>query len=557
MINLYLNEYPIEDMIAQAGDVIIKRPIKGKAIMERNKEWSVEIEFPEADMLGYSMVDEAYVKVDLTHADDQLFSVVYWKYNRKKRTYTVYAVDIFHLSQKEVLVTDREFTQVSTWGKAIETLNELITNSNPKKSYILKGSQGYDNTAQPDMLHTYLLVPKYDQTKAIDVLFQRMYAGAHVVFHPMNRTLAQRFYITPAVGYDGWYQIWNEKSIMCLDVMNGVQSESTVSQSAYHAGDNQRWKIVPSEFVDGHWCIVSALNENYYLTATSAEHPYYHDDGVTLAAWLRGLCIDTKATSAGDKANRQAFQFWRSESVTLAHWEQLNLIEILFGTTDYSLVSKWEECEEHHVTAMYNNLTCYFGGDYAEDWCKPHEYYISSPRLVTTQEKKVSMEDVYTGIVPIGANNRMLPTDYSGTINGVVVLGDSDTVEDLYDVYRFHRVKFEEYPEIIWTEDQQDADLSEYDVYESEEYLRRALFNRAKKDLKKVEVRKPNTDLEIKIAYILDNEELTSKLKLSDRIYFTGNVSDEVEGFYLDKIEYDLVTKRITDVTLSEIKEDI
>ncbi len=551
MINLYLNEYPIEDMVAQAGDVIIKRPIKGKAIMERNKEWSVEIEFPAADMLGYSMVDEAYIKVDLTHADDQLFSVVYWKYNRKKRTYTVYAVDIFHLSQKEVLVTDKEFTQVSTWGKAIETLNTLITNSNPKKSYILKGSQGYDNTARPDTLHTYMLVPKYDQTMAVDVLFQRMNPGADVVFHPMNRTLAQRFYITPDSNDPDWHQIWNEKSILCLDILGAqVSSEHTVTQANDHEGANQRWEIVPSEFVEGHWCIVSKLNANYCLTATASEHSY---SGTS----KRGLCVDTMAISAGDKANRQAFQFWRSESVTLAHWEQLNLIEILFGTTDYSLVSKWEECEEHHVTAMYNNLTCYFGGDYAEDWCKPHEYYISSPRLVTTQEKKVSMEDVYTGIVPIGANNRMLPADYSGTVNGVVVLGSNETVEDLYDTYRFHRVKFEEYPEIIWTEDQQDADLTEYDVYESEEYLRRALFNRAKKDLKKVEVRKPNTDLEIKIAYILDNEELTSKLKLSDRIYFTGNVSDEVEGFYLDKIEYDLVTKRITDVTLSEIKEDI
>lgn len=547
MINLYLNEYAIEDMIVQAGDVIIKRPIKAKAIMERNKEWIVEMEFPEADMLGYQMVDEAYVKVDLTHADDQLFSVVHWKYNRKKRTYTVYCVNIFHLSQKEVLVTDSEFTQVSTWAKAIETLNELITKANPKKNYILEGAQGYDNTLAPDRFHSYLMVPKWDTTKAVDVYNQSMEPSAYLVAHPMNRTLAQRLYITP--DDDGeYYQIWNEKSIMCFDVLSGATDRSRVTQATDHDGDNQRWKIIPSPFVEGFWCVVSKLDENYYLTVDTENSP---------VANYRGIILSTKATTAGDKANRQAFQFHRSETVTLAHWEQLNLIEILFGTSDYSMVSKWEECEQAHVTAIYNNLTCYFGGDYSEPWCKPVEYYISSPRLVTSQEKTVDMEEVYTGIVPIGANERMLPTDYPGTINGVVTLGDTDYFEDLYEKYQFHRVKYEEYPEIVWTEDQEDADLSEYDVYSTEAHLNRALMNRAKKDLRKTSIRKPNTDLEIKIAYILDNEELTSKLKLSDRIYFTGNVSDTVEGFYLDKIEYDLITKRITDVTLAEIKEDI
>lgn len=545
MINLYLNEYAVEDMVAQAGDVVIRRPIKAKVTMERNKEWSVEIELPEADMLGYQMVNEAYVKVDLTHANDQLFSVVYWKYNRKKRTYTVYGIDIFHLSQKEVLVTDSEFTQVSTWAKAIETLNELITKANPKKNYILEGAQGYDNTLEPDRFHSYLMVPKWDTTKAVDVYNQSMEHSAYLVAHPMNRTLAQRLYITP----DGeYYQIWNEKSIMCFDVLSGATEGSRVTQATDHSGVNQRWKIIPSPYVPGFWCVVSKLNENYYLTVDTVNSP---------VANYRGIILSTKATSAGDRANRQAFQFHRSETVTLAHWEQLNLIEILFGTSDYSMVSKWEECEQAHVTAIYNNLTCYFGGDYSEPWCKPVEYYISSPRLVTSQEKTVDMEEVYTGIVPIGANDRMLPTDYPGTVNGVVTLGDTDYFENLYEKYQFHRVKYMEYPEIIWTEDQADASLSEYDVYSTEAHLNRALMNRAKKDLRKTSIRKPNTDLEIKIAYILDNEELTSKLKLSDRIYFTGNVSDEVEGFYLDKIEYDLITKRITDVTLAEIKEDI
>jgi len=554
MINLYLNEYAVEDMVAQAGDVVIRRPIKAKVTMERNKEWSVEIEFPEADMLGYQMVNEAYVKVDLTHANDQLFSVVYWKYNRKKRTYTVYGIDIFHLSQKEVLVTDSEFTQVSTWAKAIETLNELITKANPKKNYILEGAQGYDNTAKPDRFHSYLIIPHYDQTKAIDVYQQNMNPGARIVSHPMNRTLAQRYYMTPDSDGD-WFQLWNEKSIMPLDILGEVIAEERqVTQSEDHSGNNQRWKIEQSPY-PGYWNIVSKLDPRYCLAFTAEEHYYPDVAGGTIP--YRQLCISQRRVLPSAAASRQSFQFHRSETVTLAHWEQLNLIEILFGTSDYSMVSKWEECEQAHVTAIYNNLTCYFGGDYSESWCKPVEYYISSPRLVTSQEKTVDMEEVYTGIVPIGANDRMLPTDYPGTVNGVVTLGDTDYFENLYEKYQFHRVKYMEYPEIIWTEDQADASLSEYDVYSSPAHLNRALMNRAKKDLRKTSIRKPTVDLDIKIAYILDNEELTSKLKLSDRIYFTGNVSDTVEGFYLDKIEYDLITKRITDVTLAEIKEDI
>lgn len=545
MINLYLMKYTVEEMVEHAGDVIIKRPIQARCSMERNKEWSVTIEFPEADLLGYKMVDESFIKVDLPHAKDQLFSTVYWKYNKIGRSYILYGVDIFHMSQKEVLVTDTKFTQVSNWSGAISKLNELITKSRPKYNYILKGTQGYDNTLEPDRFHSYLMVPKWDTTKAVDVYNQSMEPSAYLVAHPMNRTLAQRLYITP----DGeYYQIWNEKSIMCFDILSGATEGSRVTQADDHSGVNQRWKIIPSPFVDGFWCVVSKLDENYYLTVDTVNSP---------AANYRGIILSTKATAAGDKANRQAFQFHRSETVTLAHWEDMNLIEILFGTNDNAMCNKWEECEQAHVTAMYNNLTCYFGGAYAEDWAKPKDYYIVSPRLITQQEKTVDMSEVYTGIVPIGNDKRMLPTDYPGTVNGVVTLGNSDYFDNLYDVYKFHRVKFEEYNEIVFAEDMSNPDLAEYDVYYTPEHLNRALFNRAKKDLRKSSVRAPSNDLDIKLSYILDNEEMTKNLKLNDRVYFTGNVSDEVEGFYFDKIDYDLIINRVTDVTLSQIKEDI
>jgi len=547
MINLYLQKYTVDQMVEQAGDVIIRRPIKAKCVEERNKVWYLDIEFPEADLLGYKMIDEAFVKVDLPHAKNQLFSVVYHKYNKIKKTYKINAVDIFHMSQREVLVTESKLKNVSTWEEALTTLNKLIEDSKTKFDYILKGSQGYDNTLRPDRFHSYLMVPKWDTTKAIDVYNQSMEPSAYLVAHPMNRTLAQRLYITP--DENGiWYQIWNEKSILCFDVLSGATEGSRVTQAGDHSGVNQRWKIIPSPFVEGFWCIVSKLDDNYCLTVDTVNSP---------VANFRGIILSTKADTAGDKANRQAFQFVRSEAVCLAEWEQMNLIEILFGTNDNAICNKWQECEQSHVTAMYNNLVCYFGGAYSEDWCKPTEYWIVSPKLVTNNERTSDMEKVYTGIIPIGANDRMLPKNYPGTVNGVVILGNNDVVPDLFEMYRFHRIMYADYNEIVWTEDQADANLGELDVYDTEAYLNRALFNRAKKDLRKAENRLPSVNLDMKIAYILDDEHMTSNLKLCDTIYFAGNVSDEPEGFYFDKIEYDLITNRVTNVTLSQIKEDI
>lgn len=554
MINLYLEKYTVEQMVEQVGDVVIRRPIKAKCVEERNKVWYLDIEFPEADLLGYKMIDEAFVKVDLPHAKNQLFSVVYHKYNKIKKTYKINAVDIFHMSQREVLVTESELKQVSTWEEALNTLNTLIKNSKTKFNYVLKGAQGYDNAVKPDRFHSYLIVPKFDNERAIDVYQQNMNAGARIVSHSMNRTLAQRYYMTPDT--DGeWVQLWNEKSIMPLDILGAVIAEERqVTQSEDHSGDNQRWKIEQSPY-PGYWNIVSKLNPQYCLAFTAEEHYYPDVAGGTIP--YRQLCISQRMMLPSAAAERQSFQFIRSEAVCLAKWEQMNLIEILFGTNDNAICNKWPECEQSHVTAMYNNLTCYFGGAYSEDWCKPTEYWIVSPKLVTNNERTSDMEKVYTGIIPIGANDRMLPKNYPGTVNGVVVLGNNDIVPDLFEMYRFHRIMYADYNEIVWTEDQADADLLELDVYSTEAHLNRALFNRAKKDLRKAENRLPTVNLDMKIAYILDDEHMTSNLKLCDTVYFAGNVSDEPEGFYFDKIEYDLITNRVTNVTLSQIKEDI
>lgn len=538
MISLYVNDYSVEYMAEHNGDIVIKNPVSCVVEMKRNAIWYCTLEFPMSE-LTIEPQEEMVIKLDLNFKKSQLFRVIYRQENKSKHTYVLYASHIFFDVQKESYVVYHG-NALMDWQNIMWDVNHVITMSSPNYNYNVVGKQGYNYySSEPiDENTVYFVMDGYASQRniasnaVVDVPYQSM-TYCKLSMTRLNTTLAQQFVFEK---YDETYWIIkNKKSGLVWDVY-GAQAYNgcPIYQVAWNGGDNQLWKI-DTVLLDGEYRRIfkSKLDISYCACHGSkyVEDDTYFDSEIQLYKL------------ADQIPSRYTFITVDKRAVELFEWKEMNAIEILFGTDENSLVNRWEEVEDKHVTAMFDNLTCYFGakieGDNV-DWVQPKTYKIKASEEKLDLVKKVTMEKVYTGIIPKGYHDRGLPTE-----NGRYEIVKSD----LWDTYRVHRIKESTYSEVVLLSDNPSADYFKDDVYETEEQFYNALRAKAKEELDRNNVRYPSKDVKIKTEFLFADEQIASNIKLNDVLY----IGDEY-GFYFESMKYDVISKRVTDVSLVAIE---
>ncbi len=538
MINLFINKYDVAYMTAHNGDIVVKNPISCVVEMKRNGIWYCTLEIPMAETNGIVPKEETVIKTNLNYADNQLFRTIYVQSNWSKHTYKLYANHIFFDAQKETYYlargTNPRTTDFLDWKTYLSELSAFDNQNNPSQWYQLRGNSihsVYHKETPKDIVDgdTYILCNGSDTNYyCIDVPYQDM-LPCNLQYHDMNKTLAQLFIFEK---YDNTYWIVrNKKSGLVLDVNGGGSDVGTpVAQSTYHGGDNQLWKIEK---------VTYDSNQQYRLRPKNAPTlALNHPSGLTSGS----ITIGYVGSAVSGWGIVEPYAFYKDVSE-----EKINIIESLFGTQDYSMVKAFEEVELDHVTAMFDNLTCYFGSaleNYYSDpstlvdvsYVKPKTYKIKATKEKLDLVEKVTIENVLTGIVPVGYNNRRLPLQE-------IVKSDK-----WYD-YRIHRVEEVEYPEVVLLEDNPSADYFKDDVYDTIDQVYSALRQKAKDDLNK-EIRKyPTREVTFKSDYIFSDENIAKNIKLNDILY----IGDDT-AFYFDGMKYDAINERVTDVTLKQFE---
>ena len=532
MINLYINKYSVDYMTNHNGDVAIKNPISCEVEMNRNGIWYCTLEFPMSET-SFVPKEETVIKVDLNYAKNQLFRTIYVQKNWSAHTYKLYANHIFFDAQKETYYLAKDsypyVTSFFDWKGWLNRVSLFDNQNAPSQWYRLMGESRHrmyyptDHELR-DIVDggTYMLCNGTSGDSnfyCIDVPNQAMTSVA-LQYHPLNKTLAQQFIFEK---YDTKYWIIrNKKSGLVLDV-NGASTSAgaLVLQSEWHEGDNQLWEIRKVNYP-------STENQYQLRPKHAPDLALDHPNGLNSGSITLGLV--GSAVSGWGIVEPYAFNKDESESKT-------NLIEALFGTQDYSMVKAFEEVETDHVTALFDNLTCYFGSLLVDaDYIEPKTYKIKSTKEKIDLVEKTTIENVLTGIMPVGYNDRRLP-------NQAIVKSD------MWDEYRIHRVEEIEYPEVVLLSDNPSADYFKDDVYDTIDQVYAALTQKAKDDLNKASRKYPTREVSFKSDYIFADETIAKNIKLNDVLY----IGDDTK-FVFESMKYDAINERVTDVTLKQFE---
>lgn len=544
MIHLFLSNKntSYNDMLNRNGDIIIKNVISAKAVFERNSTWYVEIEFPKSELLGMKITDESVFKVDLNFEKNQLYRIVYPKYQKSSDTYTCYATHVFLDSQKEAFVFD-DRTMFGNWSNAIQTCNDIIKNSSPKQSYVVYGSQWQENYCAPkDDLIVYFKNIQ-NQSFCIDIPNGSEDVNTQADLYTYNRTALQTFLLKKCDIVNG-YQTWGILSL-CSCRWLAYDSSNRIVQGSLNTSpsSNEKWVFIEK---NGTYKICSAnnVNMNFYPTNGSTSN------GTKLTLYNHGL---------SNMANVLLWNIVDAESIQSAYWVRYNLIQCMFGSDDNSMVNRWPECETHRYVAMLNNYACYFGNpsSYANE-LKPSEYFISN-RELSEYTKKKSMENVVTGIIPKAYNGRILPN------NEIVKSSKWNTGE-------IHRIEVKEYSDIvlqsdksseakaistedinkIWdgtSTDDSDAKKTTLGVFVNEANLQAYMRVQARKTLEQ-ELQEPATETSITFEELFSsNTPNANRLKINDIIYVETEMGTR-DKFYINKLTYNLCSELPEDMDL-------
>jgi len=528
----YAEQTITEDMINGNGDIILNNIVSAVVEQKRNEIWYLTIEFPESELLGYKLTNECVFKVDLNYIKGQLFRTLYHKYNKTKRTYTCYANHVFFDAQKEVFVFD-DRTVNGDWNSAIKTANDIITNSEATQPYKVYGEGWYDdytNLTLDDLYDGIEVTFKCDyNSKVIDLADAGESSGNKVQIYEHNGTLAQQWCLMDQGTYNG-YRYWGLMSKTSCRYIDVAAAKSTgLTQGAF------------------------VLSEGLPANGKVRFDAYVVDDelkGFLIRASTNDtMCFDSNSTSTSPSnstqmtwyphTNYQDYSAWRLfkiqdvNATATAYWVEMNLIQCLFGTEDNSLINRWCEADDHHYVAMFDNFDCYFGRmDKYKDELKPKEWIITD-REVSDYSKKVSMENVVTGIIPKGYNDKGLP--------------DKEIVKsDKWDEYEIHRIEQKTYSDVEMQSDASETNANKY--YTNEENFQYRLRYEAKRDMaNNSHLQEPTTETKTEMINILVKQ-YGSEIKLNDTIYYqSGRTRDK---YYIDSIKYDALTKEITDIDL-------
>lgn len=523
MIHLFFSrkKTTYAQMKERNGDVILKHCVSAKAVFERNSIWCVEIEFPKSDLMGMEISDESVFKVDINFEEPQLYRIAYPKYNKQKYTYTCYATHVFFDSQKEVFVFD-DRTMSGTWQDAINTANDIITNSRSNYPYKIYGHGKYANYANVNAENEKIVYFRNVQNSGycLDVPNASEDASLQLQTYQRNRTSAQTFMLKK-VGSDKYGDIYGILSLCScrwLKLDSGKVVLGSLSESP--SDNSEKWWFINN----GSSYEIAPYGNIYYGIYPSSTN---------IGNGNKVVVADRGTAEVG---NACKWMIEDVDSTQTAYWVRYNLIQCLFGTEENSMMNRWPECEDNRFVAMFDNYDCYFGNpDNYPSKLKPNNFFISNKEM-SEYTKKKSMENVVTGIIPKAYNGRLLPN------NEIVKASNWDTDE-------IHRIDVKEYSDIKLMADDSQAKKTTLGVFTNEANFRNYLRIQAKKSLEK-ELQEPKTETSIKFEELFSsNVPDAQMLKLNDSIYVETEFGKR-ERFYLNKLTYNLITERPEDLDL-------
>nr|DAL42290.1 MAG TPA_asm: tail protein [Caudoviricetes sp.] len=536
MIHLFLSKKntTYQQMIERNGDVVLKNCKSAKATFERNSIWYVTIEFPKSELLGMKISEESVFKVDLNFEKGQLFRIVDFKENGISNTYVCYAAHIFFDSQKEIFVFD-DRTVNSTWDGAIKTANDIIEKSKSKYPYHVYGDRWYEDykNIKPEDGREVHIHNAYRPDLCVDVT-QSSEDSVPLQMYQTNRTSAQTFILKKYPNeINGISDIWSFMSVCsCRWVCAQDYADHNFSKIETYwlrndpSNTNMYW--------EDYWGLVYSQKSNGYkiVRPTDKNYNWWAGDG----GLAQGNTVQLFAHGIDNLSSSICWQFEDRASTQTAYWVRYNLIQCLFGSEDNSMMNRWPECEEHRYVAMFDNYDCYFGKpDSYKPKLKPKEFYVGYKEIVD-YTKKVSMENVVTGIIPKAYNGRILP-------NNEIVKSSK------WDENEIHRIKVKEYSDVKLMADDSSATKT-FGIFKNEANLQAYLRYIAGKDLKN-ELQDADTETTIKFEKLFgSNIPNANQLKLNDIIYADTKNSGEREKFYLNKMTYDLIKEMPDELTL-------
>ncbi len=540
MIHLFLSKKntTYQQMIERNGNIVLKNCKSAKATFERNSIWYVEIEFPKSELLGMKISEESVFKVDLNFEKAQLFRIVYFKENRISDTYVCYATHIFFDSQKEIFVFD-DRTVNSTWDGAIKTANDIIEKSKSKYPYHVYGDRWYEDykNIKPEDGREVHIHNAYKTDLCVDVPSASEDIATQLQMFKANNSPAQTFVLKKfSDEINGIHEIWSFMSICsCRWICAENYEDKNYSKIETYwlrnnpSNTNMHW--------EDYWGLIYLPEANGYKIVRPTDKNYNWWPGGDGSGLTQGVKIQLYSHGIGNKSQSLCWQFEDKKSTQTAYWVRYNLIQCLFGSEENSMMNRWPECEERRYVAMFDNYDCYFGKPNGyKAALKPKEFYVGYKEIVD-YTKKVSMENVVTGIIPKAYNGRILP-------NNEIVKSSK------WDENEIHRIEVKEYSDVKFMADDSSATKATFGVFKNESNLQAYLRYVAGKDLKN-ELQNPDTETTIKFEKLFgSNIPNANQLKLNDVIYVDTNNSGKRERFYLNKMTYDLIKEMPDELTL-------
>lgn len=529
-----------EELMTRNGDVIISKAIRSSVKLSRNGIWYLTVKFPESLLNGRKLTSESVFRTDIGFIRNQLFRMLYPKYNKKEKTYECYCNHIFFDAKYECMPIDKThkcnntdetpYNERWSWDRAIQEINTIAEycKANPGRYKVIGVSpepEFFDTT--PEVGELFYILWKYspDINKCWDVTGAATGSGAPIAMYTRlglvaNRNgfnLAQVFALTPSKsGVEGEYNIRNYTSYLYANINGGVAVDGATIMIFKDSKDdvNERFTF---ETLEKGGCLIHAAMDPTFVV--SRGEPNWNND------------VQLRLRSSDQNPEGFTYVFSYNRYKADIDFNDQNIIESMFGTSQNSMLSAFStSVDRTHTTAMINNYTCYFG-DMSKypDVFKPKEIVISN-RFITQDTMKESVEERIDAIIPIsGSGTRANSSDSRAFVKS------SD-----YDKHSVHRVAQVKYDELKLVDD--GGDIT------TEDALWSALEGRAKADIESGVKRFNTIESELSIVDIVTSGNPVFKdLKLNDILY-KENSDGTREKYYIEEYEYDPIAQKIKNI---------
>lgn len=529
-----------EELTTRNGDVVISKAINSSVKLSRNGIWYLTVKFPESVLNGRKLTSESVFRTDIGFVRNQLFRMLYPKYDKKEKTYECYCNHIFFDAKYECVpidighkcnnTDDTPYNERWSWDRALEEINLIASESKGSSGqYKIIGTspepEFFDTT--PEVGELFYILWKYspDTNRCWDVLNASTESGSIINMHTRLGVVANRdgfnpaqvFALTPSKSdVEGEYNIRNYTSYLYTNINGGVASDGAKIMIYKDSKDAPHERFTFETLADGG-CVIHAAIDPDFVISRGEEN------------WNNAVQLCLRNSTHNKESIVYVFSYDRYR-VDLDFDDQ-NLIESLFGTSQNSIATAFSAIiDKTHTTAIINNYTCYFG-DMSKypDVFKPKEIVISN-RFITQDTMKESVEERIDAIIPIsGSGTRANSSDSRAFVKS------SD-----YDKHSVHRVAQVKYDELKLVDD--GGDIT------TEDALWSALEGRAKADIESGVKRFNTIESELSIVDIVTSgSPIFKDLKLNDILY-KENSDGTREKYYIEEYEYDPIAQKIKNI---------